>query len=94
MDYKKSKTLRTIKSASPEVLFARFLQKQAPAPAPVQLNTWETDGGMPISPEQEDFVMIGGQKCCTFFQKLRAHVFKYWRITKYYYHHQQAMLLK
>ncbi len=92
MDYKKSKTLRTLKAASPEVLFSRFLQKQAPAPARAQLNTWENDGGLGLSPFEEDFVIIGGQKCCTFFQKTRARLFKYWRITKYYYHHQQAQL--
>lgn len=85
--YKKSKTLRTLKAASPEVLFARFLQRQGQAPTRHQLATWELDGGQ-VNTIEEDFVIIAGYKCHNCFERARARAIKLWRLLRMYYHHK------
>ena len=91
--YKKGKALKTLKAASPEVLFARFLQKQNQAPTHKQLSTWELDGGQ-YDESQDDFVIIGGQKCHNLYERTRARMMKYWRMTRMYFHVNQSQLSK
>ena len=86
--YKKGKPLRTLKPASPEVLFARFLQRQRPAPTRNQLATWELDGGQ-VNNIEEDFVIIAGYKCHNIFERTRARLVKLWRLLRMYYHHNR-----
>lgn len=84
MDIKEQhKTFSTVKSASPETLFARYLQKQGKAPTPKQLSTWEYDGGQP-GEDADDFVFIHGYLCRTFTERVKAHVIYWWRVAKLY----------
>jgi hypothetical protein len=89
MDYKKSKTLKTLKAASPETLFARFLQKRAQEPTSNQISTWEDDGGN-YDLLCDDLVIISGIQCRTYFQKVRAKLYKYWRMARLYLQMQQS----
>ncbi len=91
--YKKSKVLKTLKAASPEVLFARYLQKQDQKPTHRQLATWELDGGQ-YDESQDDFVLIGGHKCHNIFERTWARANKLWRMTRMYFHVQQSHLSK
>ncbi len=91
--YKKAKALKTLKAASPEVLFARYLQKQGQAPTRKQLSTWELDGGQ-YDESQDDFVLIGGHKCHNVLERTRARVMKFWRITRMYFHVNQTHFSK
>lgn len=86
--YKKGKALRTLKAASPEVLFARFLQRQAPVPTRRQLANWELDGGQNTTFE-DDFVIIAGYKCHNIFQRTRAHMMKMWRYVRMSINHHR-----
>lgn len=86
--YKKGKTLRTLKTASPEVLFARFLQRQEQKPTRNQLTTWELDGGQ-VQIDEEDFVIIAGYKCHNIFERTRARIHKLWRFARMYFHSRQ-----
>lgn len=83
--YKKGKTLRTLKAASPEVLFARFLQRQGHTPTRNQLTTWELDGGQ-VNNLEEDFVIIAGYKCHNIFERVRARIIKFWRFIRMSFH--------
>lgn len=83
--YKKGKTLRTLKAASPEVLFARFLQRQGHMPTRNQLTTWELDGGQ-VNNLEEDFVIIAGYKCHNIFERTRARIIKLWRFIRMSFH--------
>jgi len=87
--YKKGKALRTLKAASPEVLFARFLQRQAPAPTRRQLTTWELDGGQ-VNTVEDDFVIIAGYKCHNLFERTRARSMKLWRYLRMSFHHKNT----
>ena len=91
--YKKSKALKTLKAASPEVLFARYLQKQSQKPTHRQLATWELDGGQ-HDETQDDFVLIGGHKCHNLLERTHARIMKLWRMTRMYFHVQQSQLSK
>ena len=85
----------TKKSATPDTLFARFLQKKAKLPTEKQIHTWENDGGN-VETSADHFEVINGTVCCTFSQKVRAYVNKYWRFFRMQWHskhlnHQQQV---
>lgn len=79
---------RTLKSASPETLFARYLQKQGRRPSRNQISTWELDGGQPDS-SMDRYVLVHGYLCSTFTEKVRAHATYYWRVLKLFFHRRQ-----
>ena len=76
---------RTQKYASPDTLFLRFLQRKAKKPTEVQLSTWENDGGN-VETSDQDFVIINGMVCCTWTQRVRAYLTKYWRLARMQFH--------
>ncbi len=80
---KGDKPFRTLKSASPETLFARFLQKQSKSPSMNQIATWELDGGQ-IPDYNDKCVIVHGYLCSTFSEKVQAHITYYWRLLKLY----------
>ncbi len=89
MNIKKHPVVSTVKSASPETLFARYLQKQSKKPTKAQIEKWEVDGGQGFY-NADDFVFIHGRMCRTFSEKVSAYATYYWRVTKMYIKGQQT----
>lgn len=78
---KQQKPFKTVKAASPETLFARYLQKQGKTPTQKQISTWEYDGGQGCD-DADDFVFIHGFLCRNFLERMRARLIYWSRVAK------------
>ena len=67
------KQFKTIKTAGPHTLFARFLQRKEAKPSAKQLSRWDDDGGQGYDPNEEYFAVVDGRICRSPFQKFMAH---------------------
>lgn len=80
---RKNKPFSTVKAASPDTLFARYLQKQGKRPTRNQISVWENEGGQGYE-NPDNVVFIHGFLCRNLKDRICARTTHAWRVLKFY----------